>query len=163
LVARAVGRGGTAASHLKRFDIDRVFHKSMAGGHPRESLEASFDIVYEENARVHLIEAELVLVAIEVMTLLPKTNPRKPLHFLKPPLWYIRLSHTRLADAILDLCGVPVNNDLRRACFYIFSQFIAPAPDKIVGLLDASSAKKASYSPSLVFEKIDEHLKTAGT
>ena len=40
---RAIGRGGTATSNIKRYDIDRVYHKSLARGHPRESVEASFD------------------------------------------------------------------------------------------------------------------------
>ena len=30
--ARASGRGGTATSNIKRYEIDRVYHKSLAGG-----------------------------------------------------------------------------------------------------------------------------------
>lgn len=136
----------------------------MAGGHPRESLEATFDIIYEEHARVDLIEAELMLVVMEVMALLPTSNPKKAPQSLKSPLWYIRLSHTRLADSILDLCGVPVNNDLRRACLYIFSRFVAPAPIKVASRMEpnvANKDQKLSSHPSL-FEKIDLHLREAG-
>jgi translation initiation factor 2-alpha kinase 4 len=46
--ARSLGRGGAATSNLKRYDFDRVYHKSLVGGHPRESLEASFDIVHDD-------------------------------------------------------------------------------------------------------------------
>lgn len=67
--ARALGRGGSATSNLKRYDIDRVYHKSLAGGHPRESLEASFDIVQEDpqGNGVHL-EVETLMVLCQAMT-----------------------------------------------------------------------------------------------
>ena len=57
--ARSVSRGGSATSHLKRYDIDKVFHKSLIGGHPRETLEASFDIVHEDTKKLDLLEAEI--------------------------------------------------------------------------------------------------------
>jgi translation initiation factor 2-alpha kinase 4 len=64
--ARAVGRGGTATSHLKRYQIDRVYHKSLVGGHPRESLEASFDIVNEDpDVTGAQLEAEVVMVVCQ--------------------------------------------------------------------------------------------------
>lgn len=69
--ARSVGRGGAAASNIKRYDIDRVHHKAIAGGHPREALEASFDIVMEDpQASGRQIEAETIFVACQVMALL---------------------------------------------------------------------------------------------
>lgn len=67
--ARAVGRGGSATSHLKRYDIGRVYHKSFVGGHPREALEASFDIVNEDSGAngAHL-EAEALMVVCQVVS-----------------------------------------------------------------------------------------------
>ena len=44
----------------------------MAGGHPKESLEASFDIVQDEaNCRGHQLEAEALLVVCQVMSHVP--------------------------------------------------------------------------------------------
>lgn len=163
--ARAVGRAGTAASHLKRYDIDRVFHKSMAGGHPRESLEASFDIVYEENARVQLIETEILYVAMQGMSLLPsRTLPNAPFP-CKSPMWYLRLGNTRLTDSILDLCGIPVRDNLRRACLHILSRFVAPAPHAVLSLLPAEKGKRQikDSNKALYLEKLDALLNDAGT
>jgi hypothetical protein len=70
--ARAVGRGGAATANVKRFDISPVYHKSVAGGHPKESLEATFDIVQDEgNIRGHQLEAETLLSVCQVMSSLP--------------------------------------------------------------------------------------------
>jgi serine/threonine protein kinase len=127
--ARVLGRGGSATSHLKRYDIDRVFHKSMAGGHPRESLEASFDIVHEDHAKGVQIEAETIMVACQVMGLLPSSSDAPLFPFAgNSPMWCLRLNHTRVADAILDLCGVPQKDSTRRPCFLILTHFTAPAP-----------------------------------
>ena len=66
VIARAIGRGGTATSNIKRFDIDKVYHKSLTGGHPRETLEASFDIAHEDSKKIDLLEAEVVQVTSQV-------------------------------------------------------------------------------------------------
>ena len=47
--ARAVSRGGSATSNMKRYDINKVYNESDAGLHPKEMLEASFDIIQDEN------------------------------------------------------------------------------------------------------------------
>ena len=71
--ARAVGRGGSATANMKRFDIGTVFHKSVAGGHPKEALEASFDII-QDGSSVHgyHLEAEALMSVCQVMSFLPK-------------------------------------------------------------------------------------------
>lgn len=57
---------------MKRFDINTVFHKSVAGGHPKQALEASFDIVQDEaNCRGYQLEAETLLVVSQVMSTVP--------------------------------------------------------------------------------------------
>ena len=67
--ARSVGRGGAATSHFKRYDIDRVYQKSLIGMHPRESLEASFDIVHEDpEANGAQLEAEALMVVCQAMS-----------------------------------------------------------------------------------------------
>jgi hypothetical protein len=78
--ARAVGRGGSAASNVKRYDIDRVHHKAIAGGHPRESLEATFDIVVEDpQLSGSQIEAETLFVLCQVMSAFPPTEGKHAL------------------------------------------------------------------------------------
>ena len=76
--ARAVGRGGTAAANIKRWDIDRIHHRSMAGGHPREGLEAAFDVVMDDpQVNGRQIEAECIFVACQVMGSLPCSEGKK--------------------------------------------------------------------------------------
>ena len=47
------------------------------------------------------------------------------------PMWYLRLTHTRLSEAILDVCGVPQKELLRRTCLHLLTQFTAPPPSKL--------------------------------
>lgn len=64
-----MGRGGSATANMKRFDIGTVFHKSVAGGHPKEAVEATFDIVQDEaNIRGHQLEAETLVTVCQVMS-----------------------------------------------------------------------------------------------
>jgi hypothetical protein len=70
--ARTVGRGGSATSNIKRYDISTVYHKSTVGGHPRESLEATFDIIQDDSSiRGHEIEAETLFAVSQVMASFP--------------------------------------------------------------------------------------------
>jgi len=73
--ARAVGRGGSATSNVKRYDIATVYHKSTVGGHPRESLEATFDIIQDDpRIRGHQLEAETLLTVCQVLNSFPLRN-----------------------------------------------------------------------------------------
>jgi hypothetical protein len=68
-----VGRGGRAPSNLKRYDIAQVYHKSVAGGHPLEALEASFDIIQDgPDVKGHQLETEAIMVVCQVMGSLPQ-------------------------------------------------------------------------------------------
>jgi hypothetical protein len=54
---------------MKRFDIGTVYHKSVAGGHPKEALEATFDIVQDETSiRGHQLEAETLMTVCQIMS-----------------------------------------------------------------------------------------------
>jgi histidyl-tRNA synthetase len=102
--ARSVARSGNAATRVKRYCFDKVFHDSLAGGHPRENFEASFDVVFEDQfIAAECLEAEAFMVICQSIGSLKCSSP-----------WYLRLTHTRLADSILDFCGVPVR--LRNIC-----------------------------------------------
>jgi hypothetical protein len=151
--ARAVGRAGSAASHIKRYDIDRVYHKSMSGGHPRETLEATFDIVQGENARLYMIEAEILQVVV------PRRTTQQSTIYRNSPLWYIRLCHTRLSESILDLCGVPSRASLRDICLKIFSNFLAPSPHELIG--EYHTIRNQNMKRTLL-DKIDVVLQDAG-
>lgn len=160
-VARAVGRGGSATSNLKRYDIGKVYHKSMAGGHPREALEATFDVVHEGNGIIHLVEAETIHVASQVMGSLPTRDARVTSNKQKVPIWYIRLNHTRLSDSILDLCGIPSTKEaLRRVCLNILSRFTSPAPNVLS--LQSEADHRGQYSAQAhQLENLDSILKDA--
>lgn len=157
--ARAIGRAGSAASNVKRFDIDRVHHKSIAGGHPREALEATFDIVVEQDSQIisgHQIEAETIYAVSQVMAAFQPAENAKPLPFgAKGFLWFLRLTNTRLADSILEICGVPQKETLRRACLNILTQATAPAP-RVLAHLSKKRKKKSSRKVSNI--DAGEHL-----
>jgi len=61
--ARSIARSGNAATRVKRYCFDKVYHDSLVGGHPRENLEASFDIVFEDPyVTAEYLEAEVFMV-----------------------------------------------------------------------------------------------------
>lgn len=104
----------------------------MAGGHPRESLEASFDVVQEDHRVCREITSETLLVASQVIAILSPSASASNLPFSSlSPMWYIRLGHTRLSDSILELCGVPQKDALRRTCHRMLTRFMAPPPSEL--------------------------------
>lgn len=136
----------------------------MAGGHPRETIEASFDIIHEGTGKVHLIEAETIHVASQVMALLPArvTGPNET----KSSMWYIRLNHTRLADSILELCGITpsTGGGLRRVCLHILTRFTSPAPHTLPprsGAATILGAKQKGRDRAHQLDKLDSILKDA--
>lgn len=126
--ARSVGRGGAATANLKRYDIDRVYHRSLAGGHPRESLVASFDVVQEDHQKAKQIQAEVILVTQQVISMLRSPSSDALPFDAESPLWYLRLGHTRLTDIILDICNIPPREGLRKYVLDLLSHFSAPSP-----------------------------------
>lgn len=141
--ARAVGRSGSAASNLKRYDIDRVYHKAVAGGHPRETLEATFDIIQDDTSiKVHHFEAEALLSVAQAMVF-PENAGRSLPFDAKPPMWYLRLSHTRLADAILEICEIR-SDALKKHVLSLFTQLSAPSPASLYGFLNPPRRKRSS-------------------
>jgi histidyl-tRNA synthetase len=160
--ARALGRGGAATSHLKRYDIDRVYHRSLIGGHPRESIEASFDVVVEDHSKARQLEAETIMVCSQVMATLPTRPSSTKLPFgARSPMWYLRISNTRLADAIIELCGVPSKDSARRVCFHLLSRFTAPPPGSLDPTLN-SQRKAQNRNKGEAFTRSEE-LSTALT
>jgi len=126
--ARSLGRTGGIG--VKRYDIDRVYHKSKAGGHPRENLDASFDIALEgAQPKGHIFEAEVIMVVRQIMRNVRCHLPvddllssNKTSLYDSNASWFLRLTNTRLADAILDICQVPSRETTRRACLNIFTK-----------------------------------------
>ena len=126
--ARSLGRGGTATANLKRFDIDRVYHKSVIGGHPRESIEASFDIIQDDHQKSTEIMAEAMFVCQQVLSLAYNRESTILYSGAQAPLWFLRIGHTRLSDALLDICGVPARDAPRKYVLELLSHFSAPSP-----------------------------------
>lgn len=158
-----MSRGGSATGNLKRYDIDRVYHKSIAGGHPRESLEASFDIVHE-NIDVELLESEVIVVIAQVLSFLPsyrKTTIINAKEVDAPIPWYLRLNHTRLADCILDLCQIPLKESIRRSCFHIFTRFTSPTP-RLLLLTHNEKQDERKSRIDRVSSALDELVKRQG-
>jgi hypothetical protein len=98
-------------------------------------MEASFDIVYEDHRSGVQLAAEVVLVAAQVVSMLPSPLPSPLKSLPRPPFWFIRLGHTKLADCILDLCGVPHKENTRRYCLSILGRFTAPTPAVLLPLV----------------------------
>lgn len=147
--ARAVGRGGHSASNLKRYEIDRVYHKSISGGHPRTSMEASFDIIQDDaGLKSYFLEAEAIAVASQAMSLLEIPSLRDLPFGARAPLWYLRLTHTRLADGILDICGIK-EDTLKRLCLRLFTELTAPTPNLLFQFIAPPTRRKRSGSRDL--------------
>ncbi|KAF0693929.1 Aste57867_15149 [Aphanomyces stellatus] len=91
--------------NIKRYAIARVYRRDkpqIARGRFREFYQCDFDIagVYP----TMLADAEVISIGIEVLQQFPELGPFK-----------IKLSHRKLLDAILEICGVP-GDKLRTAC-----------------------------------------------
>ena len=148
--ARAVGRGGQSASNLKRYEIDRVYHKSISGGHPRTSMEASFDIIQDGSSlKSYYLEAEAITVACQALSRIEIPNLRDLPFGACSPMWYLRLTHTRLADVILDTCGVK-EESMKRLCLRLFTKLTAPTPSSLFESIGPPVRRSRSASRDVV-------------
>lgn len=134
--ARAVSRGGSSTNNLKRYDINKVFTESDAGLHPKEMLEASFDIIQDESVAIsEFLEAETLLVLCRVMSLLTPVEEELTYEIaptaMRSPVWMLRLTHTRLSDAIMDLMFLPTFKVTRQSCQHLFSALAICLPTEL--------------------------------
>ncbi|KDO23062.1 PEK/GCN2 protein kinase [Saprolegnia parasitica CBS 223.65] len=111
-LARYVARNGL--SQLKRYHCGRVYRKTIGGGHPRELLEADFDLIWDDRSFARVMEIEVLHVVHEVLETLG----------LSP--WFLRINDARLARGILDACEVP--HACRRDVYKLLSQEASPRP-----------------------------------
>lgn len=91
--------------NIKRFHIARVYRRDnpqMARGRFREFYQCDFDVA--GTYAPMLPDAEVLSIAIEVLQQFPEVGPFK-----------VKLSHRRLLDAILAICGVPADK-FRTTC-----------------------------------------------
>lgn len=77
------------------------------------------------------------------------------------PMWYLRLSHTRLADSILELCGIPQKDTARRACFTILSQLTAPGPSSLAKFVKKGKKRVMNRTDSDSNEILEAQLSDA--
>ena len=131
----------------------------MAGGHPRETVEATFDIVHNGiGGKVHLLDAEVLCVVQQVVEMLDGYCGKSSSPFgTSNILWYIRLTHTRLAESILDLCDVGPNENLRRMCLHILSRFTAPTPHMMLEKLTTDRLHLIETLNSLLNDAVLSH------
>lgn len=147
--ARAVGRGGHSASNLKRYEIDRVYHKSISGGHPRTSMEASFDIIQDDSGlKNYYLEAEAIVVASQAMSSLEIPQLRELPFGAQSPMWYLRVTHTRLADGILDVCGIK-EEMLKQLCLRLLTELTAPTPSLLFAYIAPPTRRKRAGSRNI--------------
>lgn len=141
--ARAVARGGQGASSLKRYVFSNIYHDGVSGGQPRENREASFDIVHDDpGINGTYLEAEVLLVVSQLMKAVEPKTPTQLPNGPKAPLWYLKLTNTRLSDAILDLCGIR-GEILRSQCLKLISDLSAPGPSSLVHSFDHHKRKRS--------------------
>ena len=158
------------SSHLflcfPQYDIDKVYHRSISENHPRECLEASFDIVFDDRSvQGEHFEAECIMVVNDVFRIIRSTFKRETIVLsehvrLASPCYYLRLNHTRLADAILDICYVPSKEITRKACFHILT---LSACSPLIAVRIISGAKTSSDETDAIMKDIDVHLVNAIT
>jgi translation initiation factor 2-alpha kinase 4 len=86
-------------SRMKCYQIDRVYRKSIVGGHPRELTEADFDIIWDDRAVARSLELEALQVVADVVAAPPLANCLRG--------YYLRLNDARISRGILDVCDVP--------------------------------------------------------
>ncbi|KAI9980105.1 hypothetical protein PInf_026772 [Phytophthora infestans] len=94
-LARFVARHNVL--RLKCFQFDRVYRKSVGGGHPREFNESDFDIIWDDGGSFRFLELEGLEVVSGVIRALPS-------HLGS---YYLRFNDARVTRGILDLCRVP--------------------------------------------------------
>lgn len=158
--ARSLSRGGSSTTNLKRFDINKIFSESDAGLHPKESLEASFDIIQDENSAISVyLEAETILVLCQAMSLLASRLNDSAV--LKSPTWALKLTHTRLSDAIMDLMFVPTSEAIRKCCLNIFTTIMSCFPEKLCNQGRKPAKQKTCEMKNRKLEFLDKCIETA--
>ena len=83
------------------------------------------------------MEAETILVAGEVIKEVPSLCARRPQNE-----WYLRLGHTRLADAVCDLCGVSTKEAVRIPCLELLTRFTSPSPCSLYSMKKSGHNKR---------------------
>jgi hypothetical protein len=79
---------------------------------------------------------------------------------MRAPMWYLRLTHTRLADCILELCGVPPKETLRRIAFRVLTHATAPSPCHLFGIFP-NTRKPSRQASAMAKESLDVMLSDA--
>ena len=73
------------------------------------------------------------------------------------PLWFFRLTNTRLVDSIMDVCGVPQKDSAKKACLQIFARCSAPAPGVLLNFIQRHQRKRSSsVSQSGALKEVEE-------
>ena len=88
--ARYVARHGV--TNLKRYAIDRVYHaRRVSHVHPRELVECAFDVVTETPGNL-IPDAEIILVAQEIIEAFPSIGIKN---------YQVKLNHPQLIKVLV--------------------------------------------------------------
>lgn len=93
--ARYVGRINSNFQQIKRYHINQVFRKSVAGGQPRSITECDFDII--SKARLESSDCEAVATAIDILNLFPSIGKE----------FVIIVNHTDILESVLNQVKIP--------------------------------------------------------
>lgn len=97
-LARMCARNGVY--QLKRYYFGHVFRNTGgSGGHPRQLMEADFDIIWDEPTSFRLMEMEVLHVVTSVLNFFTSILPTGS-------SFYIRLCNACLLKGILEICDV---------------------------------------------------------
>lgn len=157
--ARFVAQHGI--NDMRRYSTSSVFHENVTGGQPRQSLEATFDIIYSGDDLL-VPELEAICVAGEALNNIAGTS----LSFV------LRLNHLDVLGAVLTQCQVPStkkkmvmqvlslyhNTNWNKVKSVLASQVVLPtscidAVGKLTGIKD--------IEPSLAIKRLEELLRSA--
>ncbi|KAJ3319109.1 hypothetical protein HDV06_006668 [Boothiomyces sp. JEL0866] len=113
---------------LKRYTIERVYRKNIAGGQPRSIEECDFDIVYPSADKSMIPEAEVIKVVFEILEF------GKTLRLIDVNEYQIRVNHTQNLSKLISSYGI--SDSLCDTVIDILAQLHKPLNMKqVAGLL----------------------------
>nr|CCA16528.1 eukaryotic translation initiation factor 2alpha kinase putative [Albugo laibachii Nc14] len=102
---------------MKSFQFARVYRKNVSSGHPRELLEAAFDIIWDEKSAFRFLELESLHIISEVAQTLKCSSFSGS--------FYLRLSDVRLTNGLLMLSDIPRESHARKEFLKLLSNEVA--------------------------------------
>ena len=93
--------------------------------------------------------------------LAPKFNEVPSIAVLRSPVWELKLTHTRLSDAIMDLMFLPTSEAIRQSCLNIFTAVLAFPPNELRNQQRKPGKYKTREMKDKKIEFLDKCIETA--